>query len=80
MRVIPAHLPRRLRLISGVVLFTYITTHLVNHALGIVSLGLAERGLEIALTFWRIPLVTVALYGSAFVHFALALWTLYSRR
>ena len=80
MRVIPAHLPRRLRLISGVVLFTYITTHLVNHALGIVSLGLAERGLEIAFTFWRVPLVTVALYGSAFVHFALALWTLYSRR
>ena len=80
MRVIPAHLPRRLRLISGVVLFTYITTHLVNHALGIVSLGLAERGLEIAFTFWRVPLVTVALYGSPFVHFALALWTLYSRR
>ena len=77
---LPAHLPRRLRLISGLVLFTYITTHLINHALGIVSLGVAERALEIAFTFWRNPLVTIALYGSAAVHFSLALWTLYSRR
>src|SRR6476659_194223 len=66
MRVIPAHLPRRLRLISGVVLFTYITTHLVNHALGIVSLGLAERGLEIAFTFWRLPLIEILRLGAGF--------------
>jgi adenylate cyclase len=77
---LPAHLPRRLRLISGVVLFTYITTHLTNHALGIVSLRLAESALEIAFAFWRNPLVTIVLYGSAALHFSLALWTLYSRR
>jgi adenylate cyclase len=71
---------RRLRLVSGLVLFAYISLHLLNHALGIVSLGLAESGLRIALAFWRIPLITLLLYGAAAVHFVLALRTLYSRR
>ena len=38
---------RSLRLASGLVLFTYITAHLVNHALGLVSLKTAEAGARI---------------------------------
>jgi adenylate cyclase len=72
--------PRRLRLFSGLVLFAYITSHLVNHTLGIFSLALAESGLRVALTFWRIPVVTFVLYGAAAIHFSLASWTLYGRR
>jgi adenylate cyclase len=71
---------RRLRLLSGLVLFAYIGLHLVNHALGVFSLALAEGGLRIALVFWRIPLIAALLYGAAAVHFALALRTLYTRR
>jgi adenylate cyclase len=71
---------RRLRLLSGLVLFAYIGLHLLNHALGIFSLALAEGALRIALVFWRIPLMTALLYGAAAVHFALALRTLYTRR
>jgi adenylate cyclase len=71
---------RRLRLLSGLVLFAYVGLHLLNHALGIFSLSLAESALRIALAFWRIPLVTMLLYGAAAVHFSLALRTLYSRR
>jgi adenylate cyclase len=71
---------RRLRLFSGLVLFTYITLHLINHALGIFSLALAESGLRLALTFWRVPVISFLLYGAAAVHFSLALWTIYSRR
>jgi adenylate cyclase len=71
---------RRLRLLSGLVMFAYIAMHLVNHALGIVSLALAEGGLRLALAFWRSPPATLLLYGAAAVHFSLALWTLYSRR
>jgi adenylate cyclase len=71
---------RRLRLLSGLVLFAYIGLHLLNHALGMFSLALAEGALRIAIAFWRIPLVTVILYGAAALHFALALRTLYSRR
>lgn len=61
-------------------LFAYIGLHLLNHALGIFSLSLAESGLRIALAFWRFPLMTALLYGAAAVHFSLALRTLYSRR
>jgi adenylate cyclase len=71
---------RRARLFSGLVMFTYIAVHLLNHALGIFSLALAESGLRLALVFWRSPPATLLLYGAAASHFSLALWTLYSRR
>ena len=38
---------RRLRLLSGIVMFVYIAIHLLNHALGIFSLALAETGLVV---------------------------------
>ena len=71
---------RRIRLLSGLVMFAYLTAHLLNHALGIFSLTLAESGLKLAIMFWRNPVATFFLYGAAAVHVALALWTLYSRR
>jgi adenylate cyclase len=71
---------RDLRMASGLVLFAYITAHLVNHALGLVSLGAAERGLSFAVAVWRSPPGTVLLYGAAATHFLLALWAVYERR
>jgi adenylate cyclase len=71
---------RRIRLLSGLVMFAYLTAHLLNHALGIFSLTLAESGLKLAIMFWRNPVATFFLYGAAAVHVGLALWTLYSRR
>jgi adenylate cyclase len=71
---------RRLRLLSGLVMFAYIAVHLVNHALGIISLELAESGLRIEMAFWRSAVPTLLLYGAAAMHFSLALWILYSRR
>jgi adenylate cyclase len=71
---------RRLRLLSGLVMFAYIAIHLANHALGIISLSLAESGLRLEMAFWRTLTATLLLYGAATLHFSLALWTLYSRR
>ncbi len=71
---------RRLRLLSGLVMFAYIAIHLVNHAAGIISLALAESGLRLEMAFWRSTVATLLLYGAAALHFSLALWTLYSRR
>ncbi|PVY33575.1 adenylate cyclase [Paraburkholderia silvatlantica] len=73
-------LMRRLQLTSGLVMLTYLFLHLVNHALGIGSLELAGRGLVLALRLWRSTPGTIALYGAASVHFALALHTIYGRR
>jgi adenylate cyclase len=71
---------RRLQLASGVVLLTYLFLHLINHALGIWSLELAGRGLVLALLLWRSAPGTIALYGAAALHFALAVRTIYGRR
>jgi adenylate cyclase len=72
--------PRRLRLLSGLVMFAYVAVHLLNHALGIISLDLAEIGLRWEMAFWRTPIITFLLYGAVAIHLALALHTLYSRR
>jgi adenylate cyclase len=71
---------RRLRLASGLVMLTYVTLHLINHALGIWSLDLAEAGLLWSIRLWRSTPGTLLLYGAAFVHLALAWRTVYERR
>ena len=71
---------RGLRLSTGLVLFGYIALHLVNHALGLVSVALAECGLEWTLAVWHSVPGTLLLYGAAGVHVALAFDAIYSRR
>lgn len=71
---------RRLRLWTGLVLFTYVTTHLLNHALGMISLQTAETGRLVFLAFWRHPIGTALLLPSFLGHIALVLWALYQRR
>ena len=71
---------RSLRLGSGIVLFTYIGLHLINHALGLISLHTAEAGLFIAMNIWSSVPGTVLLYGAFAIHFVLALWAVYERR
>jgi adenylate cyclase len=71
---------QRVRLIAGLVLFVYVTTHLLNHALGLVSVEAMEDGREAFLAVWRNPVGQLLLYGALIVHFALAHYALYRRR
>ena len=71
---------RRVRLWSGLVLFAYVTTHLANHSLGLVSLDAMEAGRVYFLALWRNPLLSLLLYGSLVTHVMLAFWALYQRR
>jgi adenylate cyclase len=71
---------RRLRLASGLVLFAFVLTHFLNHALGLVSLEVLEAGRAWFLAFWRAPPATLLLYGAALLHLGLAFWALYRRR
>ena len=80
MQLAPSAILRNLRMASGLVLFTYIGAHLINHALGLVSLDAAEAGLEIAIEVWYSRSGTALLYGAAATHFVLALWAVYDRR
>src|SRR5919109_773156 len=70
---------RRTRLATGLVLFSYLTTHLLNHALGLISLDAMEAGRVWFLALWRNPVATTVFYGSLLVHFGLALWAIYQR-
>jgi adenylate cyclase len=71
---------RKVRLYTGLVLFTYITAHLLNHSLGNYSLALAEDGLRIHKFVWQSVIGTIVLYGAFILHFALGLYALYERR
>ncbi|MFO1134254.1 MAG: 2Fe-2S iron-sulfur cluster-binding protein [Rhodoblastus sp.] len=71
---------RGLRFTSGVVLFVYLTTHLTNHALGLVSLAVAETGLDYAMMVWQSRAGTLLLYGAALTHVGLAFEAVYQRR
>src|SRR5690349_4240337 len=71
---------RDLRLASGLVLFTYVVTHLTNHALGLISLSSAQRGLDFAVAIWQSVPGTLVLYGAAATHLSLAFAAIYARR
>jgi adenylate cyclase len=71
---------RRIRLGSGLVLLTYLATHFINHALGLISLEAMEAGRFWFLALWRNPLVTAVLYGALAIHLGLAFYSLYRRR
>jgi adenylate cyclase len=49
-------------------MFAYVTTHFVNHSLGLVSLDLMDRALERIYKVWASDLGTLALYGAFSIH------------
>jgi adenylate cyclase len=71
---------RRTRLVTGLILLTYLSTHLLNHALGLISLDAMEWGRQWFLSLWRNPVGTAALYSALLIHLSLAFWALYQRR
>jgi len=70
----------RARMAAGIILYVYVATHLLNHALGIASLETMEIGREVFLAVWRNPIGSILLYGAILVHVVLVLWSLFRRR
>jgi adenylate cyclase len=71
---------RRARLISGLIMFSYLVSHFFNHSLGLVSLGAMEDALYWIFRFWTSWPGSIALYGAFLTHFLLALYALWARR
>ncbi|HZK89578.1 MAG TPA: hypothetical protein VFC56_05465 [Stellaceae bacterium] len=72
---------RRIRLLSGLVMLAYVAMHLLNHALGLVSIPAMGWALtEIVYPVWSLPPMRFALYGAFAVHYTLALWALWQRQ
>jgi len=71
---------RRLRLLSGLVMLAYVTMHLANHAVGLISLKAMEDLLWYIFRIWTNRPAQLLLYGSFLVHYTLALYALWQRR
>ena len=61
-------LVRQVRLACGLVLLTYVALHLLNHALGLISLDAMEWGRGWFLALWRTTVGTAVLYTALLAH------------
>jgi len=71
---------RQGRLACGFVLFAYLVSHFVNHALGNISLAAMAKGIEYHKAFWHFLPVAIVFYSAATAHTGLGFWALYERR
>src|SRR5262245_63785801 len=61
-------------------MLAYVTTHFVNHSLGLISVQAMDAALVEIYKYWASPLGGVLLYGAFAIHYSLALWALWLRR
>lgn len=71
---------RQVRLICGLILFSYLLSHFTNHALGNISLDAMADGLWYHMMFWQSLPVAIVFYTAALTHMCLGVWALYARR
>ena len=69
-----------LRSVTGLIIGLYVTMHLSNHALGLISVRAQEAVRPWVMTLWHSPPGQVLLYGSLSIHAAIALLILFRRR
>ncbi|WP_354231827.1 adenylate/guanylate cyclase domain-containing protein [Bradyrhizobium sp. F1.4.3] len=71
---------RQVRLICGVILFAYVVSHFLNHALGNISVDAMQVGVYYHTTFWQFRPVSIVFYGAALTHMGLGVYAMYQRR
>src|SRR5215212_7822182 len=71
---------RQVRLVSGVILFAYLVSHFVNHALGNISMEALAGGVYLHTSFWQFLPVAILFYTACLAHTGLGIWALYERR
>lgn len=71
---------RQVRLVCGIILFAYVVSHFLNHALGNISVDAMEAGVYYHVLFWRFLPVAIVFYTAALTHMGLGIYALYQRR
>src|SRR6476659_5051447 len=71
---------RQIRLACGLMLFAYLVSHFLNHALGNISMNALAAGVWYHTAFWQFLPVAIVFYTAAVVHTGLGIWALYERR
>ena len=64
---------RQVRLVSGVILFAYLISHFLNHALGNVSMEALAGGVYLHTSFWQFLPVAILFYAACLVHTGLGM-------
>lgn len=88
MATAPLHMPelvratgvRQVRLVCGIILFAYVVSHFLNHALGNISVDAMEVGVTYHMAFWQFLPVAILFYTAALTHMGLGVYALYQRR
>ncbi|MBV8392790.1 MAG: adenylate/guanylate cyclase domain-containing protein [Alphaproteobacteria bacterium] len=70
----------RIRLWSAYVLLAYVTLHLLNHAVGFISLRALEESKYWFMLIWHNVVGQTVLYGALLIHVSLAYWAVFRRR
>ncbi|RTM04153.1 MAG: adenylate/guanylate cyclase domain-containing protein [Bradyrhizobiaceae bacterium] len=71
---------RQVRLVCGLILFSYVISHFLNHALGNISVEAMEVGVYYHTLFWQFLPVAIVFYTAALTHMGLGIYALYQRR
>ncbi|MBI5264214.1 MAG: adenylate/guanylate cyclase domain-containing protein [Bradyrhizobium sp.] len=71
---------RQVRLVCGLILFSYLISHFLNHALGNISMEALAAGVYYHTEFWQFLPVAIAFYTAAVLHAGLGIFALYQRR
>ncbi|WP_371817994.1 adenylate/guanylate cyclase domain-containing protein [Bradyrhizobium sp. CCBAU 53421] len=71
---------RQVRLVTGTIMFAYLISHFLNHALGNVSTEAMAIGVHYHTKFWQFLPVAILFYTACLVHAGLGIWALYERR
>jgi len=70
---------RAVRIWSGLVLLVFVTSHLLNLSLGLISIEAMDAARPYLSGIWGSPVLGPVLLASLISHFALGLWTIYRR-
>ena len=70
---------KKVRLISGIILFAFLTSHLLNLSFGLQSLAALDSARMWFMWFWAMPVGGILLMASMAAHLMLGLYTLYRR-
>lgn len=72
---------RKLRILSGSILFLYAITHLLNHSINIISIDAADFVREnFYHILWKNPIGTILLYGSFLAHIPLGFYSIATKK
>jgi len=71
---------RTVRLATGLILFSYATSHFINHAFGIRSVEAMQAAGLVLLKPWQTNPGRLLLYTALLVHAAIGLYAVYRRR